>query len=120
MLQHAKFPANVDFFNQMLVAAKDFEFIKVGDILGDYVYYFPVVEPISLGAQTSGITSTFAAENLGTTQWLAYAFLLGIIVRRVKVCKPYTKKFLSGVHWNGSIRLFVEAYFDFVMFVMIN
>ena len=56
-----KFPANVDTVNKILVAAKDFEFMKIGDYLEDECLYFPDEAPISLGAQTSGIESTFTA-----------------------------------------------------------
>ena len=120
MLQHVKFPANVNTVNQVFVALKDFEFLKIGDILNDALYNFPNEGPISLGAQSCGIESSFAAENLGTAHWLGYLFLLLIILRYFNVCGPYTKRLLSSARWNGPITFFMETYFDFVMFVMIN
>ena len=41
-------------------------------------------------------------------------------MRNVKICCCLTEKLIGSVHWSGSIRFFVEAYFDFVMFVSIN
>ena len=104
----------------MLVAAKDFEFLEIGDILEDEFLYFPEEAPISLGAQMCGIMSTFAAKNLGTAQWLAYLVVLLIILRKVYICCCYTKWLLKSATWNGPIVFFVEAYFDFAMFLSIN
>ena len=115
-----KFPANVDFFLQILVAAKDFEFLKIGDILEDKLLNFPEEDPISLGAQMSGVMSTFSAENLGTAQWLAYLVVLLIIMRKVNICCCLTERLIGSANWSGSIRFFVEAYFDFVMVFSIN
>ena len=68
----------------------------------------------------SGIESTFAAENLGTTLWLACLVVLLIIMYKVNMCCCITERLIGSFHWSGSIRFFVQAYFDFVMFISIN
>ena len=120
MLQNSKYPSNVVKIHEVFVKLKDFELFKIGDYLGDLLYLFPIVGPISLGALACGIESTYAADNLGTTQWLGFLFLLFIILSFVGICGPYTKCVLSFARWNGPLTFFVESYFDLIMFVLIN
>ena len=51
MLQHAKFPGNVEMLNSMMVDIKDFEFVPIGDYLEEEIFYFPDDEPYSYGAE---------------------------------------------------------------------
>ena len=107
MLQNSKYPSNVVKIHEVFVKLKDFELFKIGDYLGDLLYLFPIVGPISLGALACGIESTYAADNLGTTQWLGFLFLLLIILSFANICGPYTKCVLSSARWNGPLTFFV-------------
>ena len=43
-----------------------------------------------------------------------------ILLSCIPVRLPCKKKCSGSIQWNGSIRFFVEAYFDFAMLVSIN
>ena len=47
-------------------------------------------------------------------------FILFIVARMVSKANRLKSKIANYVYWNGSIRFFMEGYFDFVMFSMIN
>ena len=47
-------------------------------------------------------------------------FLLFIVARMISKVNKLKSKVSNYVYWNGSIRFFMEGYFDFFMFSMIN
>ena len=47
-------------------------------------------------------------------------FILFIVARMISKVNRLKSKVANYVYWNGSIRFFMESYFDFVMFSLIN
>ena len=47
-------------------------------------------------------------------------FILFLVARMVSKANRLKSKVANYVYWNGSIRFFMEGYFDFVMFALIN
>ena len=71
MLELAKFPANANILNEILIRVASFEFLPFGDYLNEKIFHFPETDPISLGAKMCKITSIFLVDNLGSKYWAA-------------------------------------------------
>ena len=86
------------------------------------------MDPMSLNFQNSGYETYMIIPNLGTQLYIMLLhfsfviphFILFIISRLISKVDRLKSKVANYVYWNGSIRFFMEGYFDFVMFSMIN
>ena len=69
MLELAKFPANANELNKVIVKAASFEFVPIGEILNKKVFYYPETDAISFGAEQCEVESSFLVDNFGTKYW---------------------------------------------------
>jgi len=86
------------------------------------------MDPHSLTFQTAGYSTTLFLSNAANYLFnfmlhlsLFLVLLIMISFSRFNArCRRYRGKLESHLFWNGSIRLFMEAYLDFALFSMLN
>ena len=90
--------------------------------------YIPEQDPYSLNFQTAGYSTTLVLSNASSflvNTLLHFSLVIVMLIlyfigaqsQRVSSLNNKLKNYLF---WNGSIRLFMEAYLDFALFSMLN
>ena len=86
------------------------------------------MDSISLNFQNAGYDTTLIIPSLGNLFYMLFLhlvlavvhlllFILAKIIIKISKVKSKVARYL---YWNGSIRFFMEGYFDFLLFAMIN
>ena len=122
-----KSPGNVNAFNEYFAEIASFKIIDVTGITAD-IFYFPEMDSLSLNFQNAGYDTTLIIPSLGNLLYILFLhfclavvhlllFVLAKIIIKVSKVKSKVARYL---YWNGSIRFFMEGYFDFLLFALIN
>ena len=90
--------------------------------------YFPELDAMSLNFQNAGFETYMVIPNLGNLFYIMLVHIalviphciLFLVAKMVSKANRLKSKVANYVYWNGSIRFFMEGYFDFVMFALIN
>ena len=90
--------------------------------------YVPESEPFSINFQNAGYESSLALVNASSFLFnftLHFSLVLGFLVLPLLVkCRPkmrgHAKTLSNYLFWNGTIRIYIEAYLDLMMPAMLN
>jgi len=93
--------------------------------------YLPEQDAFSLNFQNAGFGSTYFLANVGELLWMSMFHISLVIVLisflGMTKCKPNAKKpkkcrskLSRYLFWNGSIRLLMESYTEFALFVLLD
>ena len=121
-------PGNVNDFTEFFDMATNLQIIEYGEILEEYVYV-PEQEPKSLAFQNAGYDTSLFVQN--SSSFLAvyiFHFSQIVLIVLLKFCccktlsrvKSFKSNLVNHLFWNGSIRLYIEAYMDLCLFSAIN
>lgn len=121
------FPANTNVFMVFFVQIANFDLLPT-DIV--YPWFFTLPESVTHSANfaTTGYESIYVAENLGTIFVMMHFYLLAyifagvfyILGKKWQVCAKVSAKLNAALFWNGLLRLFMEAYLEFSLAVILN
>ena len=126
-LFNIKSPGNVNAFNIYFAEIATFNLIDTTGFTAD-IFYFPEMDSLSLNFQNAGYDTTLIIPSLGNLLYLLFLhfvlalvhvllFVLAKVIIKVSKVKSKVARYL---YWNGSIRFFMEGYFDFLLFALIN
>ena len=126
-LYYVKTPGNVSAFCSYLIEIANFQFFDT-DIINEELFYFPEVDPYGLNFQESGFETTLWIPGIGSLFYFFVAYIIASLCYIVfniasKLCKrgkKIRKKMSKYFFWNGLIRLWMEAYFDLILYSIIN
>lgn len=118
-----KCPGNVQAFNDFLAEVAKFNIIDTTGWTGD-LFHFPEMDPVSLNFQGAGILTDLLIPSLGALFYMILGyidlftlhFLLYLISRCIRKVDRARDKVARYLYWNGSIRMMMEGYMDFVLF----
>ena len=90
--------------------------------------YFPESDPFSLNFETVGYEAKLSLENIGLTFYIVLLnVLLGIlhfILRPLRHCsgclEKLTNRMENYLYFNGTIRLYMEIFFDICLTSSLN
>ena len=122
-----KSPGNVNAFNEFFSEISSFKIVETEKVTSDLLYY-PEMDAMSLNFQNAGYETYMVVPNLGNMLYIMLIhfalviphFILFIVARLISKVNRLKSKVANYVYWNGSIRFFMEGYFDFVMFSLVN
>lgn len=127
MLEKLKFPANAMLITKELIKVASFDLIPT-DIIDEQLWYFPEGDPFSLNFNTAGIESTMFFANIGLIFYMivfnVFLIVLHIFFFTAKnscnCAQKGRKKVGDYLYFNGSIRFFMEVYFDVALLSALN
>lgn len=122
-----KSPGNVNAFNDILEKTIKFDPVESAELTNE-LGYIPEMDPISINFQNGGYENNLMIPNLGC---LFYTLLGHIPLILVQICilllaKKFVnfewlnKKVANYLYFNGSMRIFIEAYMDLVLCALLN
>jgi len=124
-----KIPGNVATFVGSIQEMTSFELVDNADQFVIDNLYLPEQDAVSLNLQNAGYWTTYSIANLGN---LFYIFFLGhlclgfvlLALLLLARCSARAKAWSNSLHyflfWNGSIRLLMEGYTEFLLFALLN
>ena len=123
-----KSPGNVNAFNDFFSDIAKFQLVDTKALTLDAGIYIPEMDSLSLNYQNAGYDTTLSLPCLGTIVLVLFAQIVLVTLHvLVWLCNKYCDNFnwleskiARYLYWNGSIRFFMEAYLDFVMFSLLN
>ena len=127
MLEKLKFPANAMLITKELIKVASFDLIPT-DIIDEQLFYFPYGDAFSSNFETAGVESTMFFANIGLIFYMilfnAFLIVLHIFFFTAKnscgCAEKWRKKFGDYLYFNGSIRFFMEVYFDVALLSALN
>mmetsp|Transcript_46376 Transcript_46376/g.61427 ORF Transcript_46376/g.61427 Transcript_46376/m.61427 type:complete len:133 (+) Transcript_46376:1068-1466(+) len=92
------------------------------------MFYLPELEPYTLSFQMAGYSTSLFLDNASNYLFnftlhmsLVMILLFSITFSRVSArCHKLHGKLRNHMFWNGTIRMFMEAYLDFALFSLLN
>ena len=127
MFKKLKFPASAMELTKEMIKIATFDIIPT-DTFDELLWYFPEGEAFSAGFETAGVESLFLLENIGPIIYIFYLsvlfgvlhFLLRPCAYLCACCKKVTDKMGRYFYFNGSIRFYMEIFFDVVLLASLN
>lgn len=127
MYEKLKFPASAMMITKELIKIATFELIPTR-WLDETIWYFPEEEAFSSSFEISGIESTLLLQNIGFILYLVLLnillALLHLILSTLKNKIQFVMRIVSRMerylYFNGSIRLFIELFFDVGLIASLN
>ena len=122
-----KSPGNVNAFNEFFTDTANFE-VQEFDSVSNDLFYIPEEDPVSVNFQNAGHESYMMITNLGLKFYMMLAwigiivihFLLYLLSKAIARVGKVKSVVADRLYWNGSIRFFIEGYFDFVLLALLN
>lgn len=105
--------------NKGILAMSTFEWLPADDI-AEFVFVLPEEETTNLNQQECDLETSFAILNLGTFQWIAFLYIILVLLYLLTPKCKCKVKMLSWVRFNGLIRLFISAYLDISLSILLN
>ena len=127
MFEKLKFPPSAMTITKKMIKLATFDLIPT-EWISDMLWYFPEGEAFSLNFETAGIESKLFLQNIGLTLYLVlfnilYGLLHGILVpfkSKSKFLEKTVKKMDSYLYFNGTIRFYMEVFFDIILVASLN
>ena len=128
MYDELKIPASAMTVTKEMIKISNFDLIDTEPLTVAIWEYFPEDDAFSLGFKTAGIESKLFLENAGLTFYLVLliiflAFLHLILCPFRQKCsctQKVTDRMGKYLYFNGTIRYFMEIYFDICLKTSLN
>jgi len=127
MFENLKFPANSMLVMKQMIKLATFNVIPI-ELLDELIYFLPENDAFNENFEMVGIESTYFIMNIGFAMWVIY-FNLVLMLIHAAICKLRARyvcfnklyiKISTYLYWNGLIRMYMELYFDLLLFTALN
>ena len=127
MYEQLKFPPAAMTITKSMIQLTSFDLIPTDWIL-ELFWYFPEDDSFSLNFETAGMESKLLLKNIGLIMYLIFLnifyALLHCMIRPLRnsgsCLKKTSEKMESYLYFKGSMRFFMEVFFDVCLVASLN